>query len=50
MKKTLYLLLALVLMCATALALADEPVKLTIAIPDKVNVEDYNTNEMTLKL
>ena len=50
MKKTLCLLLALVLMCAAALALADEPVKLTIAIPDKVNVEDYNTNEMTLKL
>ena len=50
MKRTLCLLLALVLMCAAALALADEPVKLTIAIPDKVNVEDYNTNEMTLNL
>ena len=50
MKRTLCLLLTLVLLFAAALALADEPVKLTIAIPDKVNVEDYNTNEMTIKL
>lgn len=51
MRRILSLLLAAaMLLSLTNVALAEEPIKLTIAIPDKVNVEDYNTNEMTLQL
>ncbi len=51
MRKILSVLLAaIMLLSLMAIASADEPVKLTLAIPDKVNVEDYNTNEMTLQL
>ena len=52
MRRILSVLLAaaMLLTLMTAAALADDPVKLTIAIPDKVNVEDYNTNVMTLQL
>lgn len=51
MRRILSLLLAAALLLSlTNVALAEEPIKLTIAIPDKVNVEDYNTNEMTLQL
>lgn len=51
MRKIISILLALILILSLAApVLADETVKLTIAIPDLVNVEDYNTNEMTLQI
>ena len=50
MKKTLSLLLALVLAltCLSFASADDEPVVLTMTIADKTNVEDYNTNDLTL--
>ena len=48
MKKLITLLLALVMVLSLCPAMAEEPVVLTVAIADKTNVEDYNTNEMTL--
>ena len=51
MKKafSLILALAMVLCCFSFTASADEaPVVLTVAIPDGTNIEDFNTNEMTL--
>lgn len=48
MKKLLTLLLALTMVLGLMPAMAEEPVVLTVAIADKTNVEDYNTNDMTL--
>ncbi len=52
MKRLVGILLSLCLTLGVLVlpASAEEAVKLTIAIPDKVNVEDYNTNAMTLQL
>ncbi len=47
MKKLLTILVALALL-ACPMAFAEEPVTLTVAVADKTNVEDYNTNLMTL--
>ncbi|MDD7412351.1 MAG: hypothetical protein PUK86_03890, partial [bacterium] len=51
MKKafSLILALALALCCFSFTASADEaPVVLTVAVSDGTNIEDFNTNEMTL--
>lgn len=51
MKKafSLILVLALILSCCCFTASADEaPIVLTVAIADGTNIEDYNTNAMTL--
>ena len=48
MKKLLAMLLVLAMVLSLCPAMAEEPVVLTVAISDKTNVEDYNTNEMTL--
>ena len=50
MRKLICILIVLSLLLGMTGAIADEKIKLTIAIPDKVNVEDYNTNLMTLQL
>ena len=50
MKKVLSLILALALVfsCFAIASADDEPVVLTVAVADKTNIEDYNTNQMTL--
>ena len=49
MKKSLAMLLMLVLaLSCVPLASADDVPVLTVAVPDKTNIEDYNTNQMTL--
>ncbi len=50
MKKVLSLVLALALVfsCFCFASADDEPVVLTVAVADKTNIEDYNTNQMTL--
>ena len=49
MKKSLAMLLMLVLaLSCVSLASADDVPVLTVAVPDKTNIEDYNTNQMTL--
>jgi len=48
MKKLITLLLVLAMVLSLCPAMAEEPVVLTVAVADKTNVEDYNTNEMTL--
>ena len=47
---SILLVVCLTLTAMVIPAMADEPIKLTVAIPDKVNVEDYNTNELTLQI
>lgn len=48
MKKLVTLLLALAMVLTLCPAMAEEPVVLTVAVADKTNVEDFNTNETTL--
>ena len=52
MRKTLSVVLALIMLLSvlTLPAYAEEKIVLTIAIPDDIKVEDFNTNEMTLQL
>lgn len=51
MKKILSLVLAVVMVLATAsFTVAEEKPVVTIAVADTTNVEDFNTNVMTLKL
>ena len=51
MKRMLALFLALMLIISLpAFALAEEKPVITVAVADKANVEDYNTNVMTLML
>ncbi|MBR6568916.1 MAG: extracellular solute-binding protein [Clostridia bacterium] len=47
---SILLVLAMLLSMLALPAYAEEKIVLTIAIPDNVKVEDYNTNEMTLQL